>query len=128
MGGSRWRLFVRDLVIGCAIGVHAHERGREQRVRINVEVEVSANHGPRPINDDIRRVMSYEKIVEGIRRIAASGHINLVETLAERIAQHCLENRRALAVRVRVEKLEVYEDAESVGCELERRRASEGAR
>lgn len=123
-GEARWRIFVRDLVIGCAIGVHEHEKGRTQRVRINVEVEVAVSDGERAVDDDIRRVVSYEKIVDGIRRIAGGGHINLVETLAERIAQLCLRNRRALAVRVRVEKLDVYEDAASVGCALERRRAS----
>lgn len=119
---TRWSIFVRDLVVGCEIGVHPHERGRKQRVRINVEVEVSVDGTERPVDDDIGRVMSYEKIVDGIRAIVARGHINLVETLAERIAALCLKNRRALAVRVRVEKLGVYEDAASVGCELERRR------
>ncbi|MBT4741452.1 MAG: dihydroneopterin aldolase, partial [Rhodospirillaceae bacterium] len=48
-------------------------------------------------------------------------HINLVETLAERIAQTCLQHPDCDTVRVRIEKLDVFEDVESVGVEIERK-------
>jgi 7,8-dihydroneopterin aldolase/epimerase/oxygenase len=43
-----------------------------------------------------------------------------VETLAERIAALCLSDRRVRVARVRVEKLDVFPDATSVGVEIER--------
>jgi dihydroneopterin aldolase len=119
-GEAREHIFIRNLVLSFRIGVHPHEQEAPQRVRINLDLQV-ADDG-KPIDDNIRRVVSYEKIVQDIRALAQKGHVNLVETLAERIAQLCLRNRRAERVRVRVEKLDVYEDAESVGVELERRR------
>lgn len=119
-GRARRHVFVRDLVLMCRIGVHSHERESSQRVRINVDLQVIG--GEEPVDDDIKRVVSYEKIVAGIRKLASQEHINLVETLADRIAALCLANRRTERVRVRVEKLDVYADAASVGVELERAR------
>ena len=46
-----------------------------------------------------------------------------METLAERIATLCLREARIERVRVRVEKLDVYPEAASVGVEIERDRA-----
>ena len=54
--------------------------------------------------------------------IIAEGHVNLVETLAERIAAACLKDRRVMAARVRIEKPEIIPNARSVGVEIERAR------
>ncbi len=111
-------VFVRDLVIACNIGVHAHEKGRQQRVRINLDLAVRDNRNP--LDDRIENVVCYEDAVTRIRAITADGHINLVETLAERIAQACLQHPDCQGARVRVEKLDVFDDVESVGVEIER--------
>ena len=113
-------LLIHDLVIPCRIGVHEHERHGTQRVRINVRVHVADDEGP--IEDSIANVVSYETIVDGIRAIIAGGHINLVETLADRIVELCLANHRVRGVCVRVEKLDLYPDAAGVGVEVERSR------
>lgn len=114
------RIFVRDLILPCAIGVHDHERGGTQRVRINVELFERADE--QPLEDSIHNVVSYENVVDGIREIVSAGHINLVETLADRIAALCLTDGRIERARVRVEKLDVYPEAASVGVELVRDR------
>ena len=111
-------VFVRDLVIPCIIGVHAHEKDRTQRVRINVDLGVT--EGELPHHDRLANVVCYEDIVTRIRGIAADGHINLVETLAERVAAVCLQDPACRSARVRVEKLDVFADADSVGVEIER--------
>ena len=117
---TRRCLLIRDLVVPCSIGVHEHERHATQRVRINVRIHVSGDKGP--IGDSIANVVSYEAIVDGIRAIARSDHINLVETLADRIVDLCLANQRVSGVWVRVEKLDLYPDADGVGVEVERSR------
>ena len=111
-------VFVRDLVIPCVIGVHAHEKDRTQRVRINVDLGVT--EGELPHHDRLANVVCYEDIVTRIRGIVADGHINLVETLAERVAAVCLQDPACRSARVRVEKLDVFADADSVGVEIER--------
>lgn len=112
------RLLITDLVLQASIGIHAHEKTAPQRVRINVELEVDGD--ARAIGDDIGNVVSYEHIVGRIKALIAAGHINLVETLAERIADICLVDPRARRARVRVEKLDVEPAAAAVGVEIER--------
>lgn len=110
-------VFVRDLVLTCSIGVHAHEKGAPQRVRINLDLAVREGND---IGDDLANVVCYEGIVSGIRGLVGESHVNLVETLAERVAAMCLDDVRVRVARVRIEKLDVFPDATSVGVEIER--------
>ncbi len=111
-------VFVRDQVVACSIGVHKHEMNTLQRVRINLDMAVL--EGDKPLDDDLENVVCYEKVTAGVRAVAARGHVNLVETLAERIAAACLNDGRIRSVLVRVEKLDVFDDVDSVGVEIER--------
>jgi dihydroneopterin aldolase len=111
-------VFVRDLVVACNIGVHQHEKGSTQRVRISVDLGVLEND--RPHDDRLENVVCYEEIVTRVRGIVADGHVNLAETLAERIAAVCLQNPMCRSARIRVEKLDVFEDASGAGVEIER--------
>jgi len=113
------KVFVRDLVLPCRIGVYSHEKLGTQRVRINLEL-VCAEHPA--INDEHANVVCYDQIITDIKQLIAGEHINLVETLAERIAALCLEDYRVHQVKVRVEKLDVFPEAEAVGVEIERQR------
>ncbi|MGH6988555.1 MAG: dihydroneopterin aldolase [Stellaceae bacterium] len=112
------RLLIRDLVLGCDIGVFPHEHGVEQRVRVNLEIDLAG--GNRKIADRLAETVSYADIIDGIRVLTATGRINLVETLAERIADLALDHKDVRWVRVRVEKLDVYLDAAAVGVAIER--------
>ena len=117
-GGARARtMFIHDLTLDCRIGVHRHEQDVGQRVRINIELAIRDDG---PIDDKIANVVSYDDIVAGVKAIVARGHVNLVETLAERIGDFCVADARVAAVRVRVEKLDAIREAASVGVEIER--------
>lgn len=113
------RIHVRDLVLKTRIGVHQHERLAYQRIRLNLELTVDY---AKPLGDDLDNVLCYARLVTGIRGVVGARHVNLIETLADDIAQMCLEDSRVRAVRVRIEKLDVFPEAESVGIEIERRR------
>jgi len=121
-------VFLRDLVLAASIGVHPHEHAVPQRVRINIDLGVEDDGGrrlsrPRVGRDELSRVVDYEKVADATRAIVRAGHVRLVETLAERIAEACLADRRVHVVRVRVEKLDIFADATSAGVEIERRQA-----
>ena len=111
------RVFVRDLMMTAKIGLHQHERLAGQRIRVNLDLTVADNG---PIDDDYDNVVCYGGLVTGVRQVVGAGHVNLAETLAERIVEMCLADRRVLSVRVRVEKLDVFPEATSVGVEIER--------
>jgi dihydroneopterin aldolase len=113
-------VFIRNLEVLAHIGIHGHERGKPQPVRINVDL--AAEEGA--VSDDrLESVVDYEAITGRIRAIVAAGHINLAETLAERIAEACLADSRVMTARVRVEKLHALPGAESAGVEIERVRS-----
>ena len=114
---SSQRLFVRDLVVPCSIGVYRHERDAPQRVRVSVEIDVATSGSPNL--DSIGVVLSYDDVVEAVTKIISSGHINLVETLASRIAENCLVDERVAKVKVLVEKLDVLDGSATVGTQVE---------
>ena len=112
------QMFIRDLVVNMLIGVHRHERDGRQRVQINLDLTLIDGSS---IDDDrLASVVSYETLVHQIRDMCNSGHVNLVETLAERIARLCFHDMRVRGAIVRVEKLDVFADTASVGVEIER--------
>jgi len=111
-------VFVRDLQLDANIGVYRREKGKLQPVRINVDLTVEETEGE--VADKLENVVDYGAVVEGIKIILAAGHLNLVETLAEQIAAHCLADARVRVARVRIEKLNVIAEASSVGVEIER--------
>lgn len=106
-GGERIngdRIFVRDYVLPIAVGVYAEEQGVLQKVRFSLEATVGQSvHAS---HDQIAEVPSYDDLVKAVDSVVGTGHINLVETLAERIAQRCLADSRIASIMVRVEKLE----------------------
>ena len=97
-------IFVRDYVIDCNIGVYAEEKGVTQKVRLTVEASLAAN--VKSARDEMVEVPSYTDLIDAIHASTENGHINLVETFAERIAAHCLSDKRITAVRIKLEKLE----------------------
>ena len=112
-------VFIRNLELPAQIGVHHHEVGKMQPVRINVDLAVEDLID---LGDQLSKVVDYGVIEAKIRAILAEGHLNLVETLAERIASACFEDARVKTARVRVEKLHALSAAESAGVEIERTR------
>src|SRR5258708_18165730 len=117
-GASTYRVKVRNLLLPCSIGIYDHERLRTQRVRINVELDI-ADPGSFS-SEDFENVLNYETIIEGVRAIVGAGHIELVETLAERVAALCLEDDRSISVNVAVDTLDVYSDAQIAGVSIVR--------
>ncbi len=113
-------VFIRDLILDSYIGVYDHEKQTPQKIRVNVDLSVIEDS--QGLNDNIDNVVCYEKIAGAIETIVKSGHVHLVETLAENIAEMNLQDPRISCVRVRVEKLEAIKNTASVGIEIERYR------
>jgi dihydroneopterin aldolase len=123
-------VFLRDMVLDASVGVHAFEHAATQRIRVNVDLAVEDDTGTlsraAPGRDDLSRVVDYEAVADKIRAIVLAGHVRLLETLAERMAEACLADTRVHLARIRVEKLDIFADTASVGVEIERR--SDGSR
>jgi dihydroneopterin aldolase len=108
------RVFVTGLKVQAEIGVYRHEIGRVQPLVVDVELDVPGA-GSQRLSD----TLNYESILAAAREIAGGGHIELVETFAERLARACLADERVTQARVRVEKpLALAPDAVGAGVEI----------
>lgn len=116
--GTR-HVFVSQLEVLTTIGVHDAEKRAAQRVTVSVDLQVRESG---PVHTDrLADVLDYAEVVRLVERLTRQGHVNLLETLAERIAEGCLIDPRVRAVRVRLEKPDVIANARAVGIEIERR-------
>lgn len=115
----RDRISLRDHIVEADIGAFQKERGHKQRLRFNVVVEVRP--APAPLDDDVDRILSYDRITEAIQDELAAERLNLLETLAERVAERILAASQAMRAFIRIEKLDVGPYA--LGVEIVRSRA-----
>lgn len=102
---------VRGLEIQAAIGVYDHEKGRLQPLVLDVELDL----GAAPVRD-LSDTLDYDGVAGIVSGLAASGHIELVETFAERVALACMQDSRVLGVRVCVDKPDAIKAARAAGC------------
>lgn len=98
------RISVRDHTVEVEIGAFQAERGVRQRICFNIVVEVQPLSGP--IDDDVDRILSYDRVTEAIQAELAVERLALLETLAERVAERILLEPQAMRVFVRIEKLD----------------------
>ena len=110
------KIFVRDLELQAYIGVYDSEQGSTQPVLINLEIDVAQPSDP--AGDRLEDVVCYNKLTQGIKAIIDEGHIKLVETLSERIADLALSHSMVNSVQVRVEKPQAIPEAASAGVEI----------
>ena len=108
------KVFVTGLKVQAEIGVYKHEIGRVQPLVVDVELDV-----PTAGAEHLAETLNYETILAAARAIAGAGHIELVETFAERLGQACLADPRVTQARIRVEKpLALAPDAVAAGVEI----------
>lgn len=113
-------VFVRGLELFGSVGVYEHEKRNEQRVMVSLDLAIQDDYDGR--SDRLEHVYDYDLAINAVKSTVQSSHFNLIETLAERIAEACLVDRRVLAVRVRVEKPDVLSSCRTVGIEMRRSR------
>ncbi|SLN41212.1 bifunctional dihydroneopterin aldolase/dihydroneopterin triphosphate 2'-epimerase [Pseudoruegeria aquimaris] len=100
----RDRISLRDHTVEVEIGAFQSERGTTQRICFNIVVELLPQTGP--VDDDVDRILSYDTLTEAIAFELAAERLNLLETLAERVAERILLAPQAMRVFVRIEKLD----------------------
>lgn len=112
----RRRVFVKGLVLNAYIGAYESEQGVTQPIRIDFEADVlePAN----PVSDSLDDIVCYDRMTQGIKAIIAEGHIKLVETLAERIADLVMSHPMVISVTVRIVKPNAIPEAEAAGVEI----------
>ena len=119
-GRALRRVFVDDYELIGSVGVYEHERRYEQRIVVSLVLDVVDAYDGR--SDDLAGVYDYDHAIKAVRQTVESGHFNLLETLAERIAETCLLDPAVTGIRVRIAKPDVLIACRAVGIEIARGR------
>lgn len=112
------KILIKDLRLRCIIGVSEFERREKQDVLINITLW--CNLAEAVETDSIEKTVNYKTINKNIIRLVENSSFFLAETLAEKIAQTCLEQEGVKKTKVVVEKPGALRFARSVGVELVR--------
>ena len=110
-------IFVSGLEVQASIGVHPHEHESAQAIIIDIELDMGA--APTPQDDLLAETFDYSLIADKAQEFAQEAHVQLVETLASRIAKWALsEDKRVQSCTVRIAKPHALLNADTAGCEI----------
>ncbi|MBS0465905.1 MAG: dihydroneopterin aldolase [Proteobacteria bacterium] len=104
-------LTLTGLRFNANLGILDHEKAAPQPIQVDAEL----NLGPQPLaphDDDIRHVLDYRKVRQIIIDECTAEHVNLLESLIGKLAQRLLQLPGVQGVRVKIAKLEIFEDCE----------------
>ena len=114
------KVIIKNLVLNIFIGIHDFEKKKKQRVRFNIEV--ITNPFVKPNNKDLKTILNYEEIIYKIKDLVKKEHHELLEDLAENIFTIIFQNNLAQKAKIKIEKLEIIKNSESVGVEFSKSR------
>jgi len=117
-------IHIRDVLLRCILGVYEWERENEQDVLINITLYADLRTAGR--TDRLEDTVDYKAIKKKVVAMVESSSYTLVERLAERVAEICLEHPRVQRVRVAVDKPGALRFARSVAIEILRERERDG--
>jgi len=112
----RRKVIVKNLLLNVFIGIHKFEKKKKQRVRFNIEIITDPS--VKPNNKDLSTILNYEELVNKIKILVKNQHHELLEDLAENIFDIIFHNRLSKKAKIKIEKLDIMKNSESVGVEF----------
>ena len=114
------KVVIKNLILNIFIGIHDFEKKKKQKVRFNIEVETNPN--TKPSNKDFSTIVDYETLVNKIKELVKKQHHELLEELAENIFRIIFQNKLVKKANVKLEKLHIIRETESVGVDITKNR------
>ena len=114
------KVVIKNLILNIFIGIHDFEKKKKQKVRFNIEVETNPN--TEPSNKDFSTILDYETLVNKIKTLVKKQHHELLEELAENIFRIIFQNKLVKKANVKLEKLHIIRESESVGVDITKNR------
>ena len=113
------KIFVKNLILPCKVGVSEEERKRKQNLIIDIEISCDlANAGT---SDDLKKSINYAEIREKVTELLIKSEFKLLESLAENVASLILMDAKASRVTIEVKK-QKYSAKPSMGIQITRDR------
>ena len=114
------KVVIKNLILNIFIGIHDFEKKKKQKVRFNIEVETNPN--TKPSNKDFSTIVDYETLVNKIKALVKKQHHELLEELAENIFRIVFQNKLVKKANIKLEKLHIIKESESVGIDITKNR------
>jgi len=111
-------IYLRDLKIDCVIGIWEWERRIKQKIIIDLDMAADVRRAA--ASDDIQDTLNYKAVAKRLVSFVGDSGFQLVETLAEKVAELVMTEFNVRWVRVRVNKQGALRGAGDVGVVIER--------
>ncbi len=109
-------VLIKDFIIYEIIGIHSHEKANKQKIVFNIVINVNQNIFPDENN--LSSIVDYEKITNKLKTLAKNKKYNFLESLAEDSFNEIFADKRINSVKIKIEKPNAIENAQSVGIEV----------
>jgi 7,8-dihydroneopterin aldolase/epimerase/oxygenase len=119
-------IFLSGLTVDCIVGIWDWERRVKQKVVLDLEMATDVRKAA--ASDSIDDTLDYKRVAKRLLQFVGESRYQLVETLAERVAELVVEEFNVPWVRVRLNKQGAIRGARDVGILIERRREDYAAR
>tara|TARA_B100000963_G_scaffold158395_1_gene137855 strand:- start:1599 stop:1997 length:399 start_codon:yes stop_codon:yes gene_type:complete len=113
---SKRKVIIKNLIINMFIGIHSFEKRKKQRVKFNITITTDPNIEPN--RKELSTILDYEKIIKRLTFLVSKRHYDLLEELSESIFEMIFDYKLVKKVNLKLEKLDIVKDAESVGIEV----------
>ena len=114
------KVSIKNLILKISVGLHDFEKKKKQRVRFNIDISTDSNI--KPNNNNISSIVNYEDTINKITYITEKKHHELLEDLAENIFDIIFKSKIVKKVKLKLEKLDIIKETESVGIEVSKKR------
>ena len=114
-------IFLQDLRVDTVVGIWDWERKIRQTV--SIDLEMGADVGRAATNDDIKDTLNYKLVAKRVQQFVTDAEFQLVETLAEKIAEIILKEFDMPWIQVRVSKPGAIRNANNVGVLIRREKS-----
>ncbi len=114
------KVSIKNLILEISVGLHDFEKKKKQRVRFNIDILTDSNI--KPNNNNLASIVNYEDTINKVTYITEKKHHELLEDLAENIFDIIFENKIVKKVTLKLEKLDIIKNTESVGIEVSKSR------
>ncbi len=109
-------IFVKNFITNCLIGVYPEEKENKQKVKISVKLTIVRNKQ----SDNLSTTVCYQNVLSILENIHNYGHIKLVETLANKLADEFKKINNVCKILVKISKCEIYKEGTDIGFILKR--------
>ncbi len=114
------QIFLQGLIIPARIGVLAHEKSAAQDIVLDIQLTVDTHKAA--ISDDLRDTIDYAALSAQLAQHCTHQHVELVERLAQQLADICLQDKRVQQVTLSLSKPHALANATGVGVRITRKK------